>query len=64
MALRLQNTFEYLTDTLESMNNKTMYVLSFQGNEILSGLSQDDYESMIGLLEAAILATDLALYFK
>ena len=36
----------------------------FQGNEILSGLSQDEYESMIGLLEAAILATDLALYFK
>ena len=36
----------------------------FQGNEILCGLSQEEYESMIGLLEAAILATDLALYFK
>lgn len=36
----------------------------FQGNEILSGLTQEEYETVIGLLECAILSTDLALYFK
>ena len=36
----------------------------FQGNEILANLPQDHYEQCIRLLEGAILATDLALYFR
>ena len=40
------------------------YCLYFQGNEILANLQQEHYEECIRLLEGAILATDLALYFR
>lgn len=35
-----------------------------QGNEIFQTLSTEEYNDVIQLLEQAILATDLALYFK
>jgi len=35
-----------------------------QGNEILSNLTQAQYERVLQVLENAILATDLALYFR
>ena len=35
-----------------------------QGSDILSHLDQEEYESVIKILENAILATDLALYFR
>ena len=34
------------------------------GNQILAALSSSEYERVVGLIERAILATDLALYFK
>lgn len=38
--------------------------LSLQGNQILSGLSLDEYKATLKMIERAILATDLALYMK
>lgn len=35
-----------------------------QGNDILMNLSQDDYERVVKIVENAILATDLVLYFR
>ncbi|KAG7221525.1 hypothetical protein INR49_017181 [Caranx melampygus] len=35
-----------------------------QGNQILSGLSLDEYKTTLKMIERAILATDLALYMK
>ncbi|XP_053393300.1 dual 3',5'-cyclic-AMP and -GMP phosphodiesterase 11-like isoform X3 [Mercenaria mercenaria] len=55
----------YSTSTLEHHHfDQCIMILSTEGNEIFSGLSQEEYESVIGLLECAILSTDLALYFK
>jgi len=39
-------------------------VMNNQGSDILSNLTSDEYKKVITLLEEAILATDLALYFK
>ena len=36
----------------------------FQGNEIFGSLSAEDYNNTIKLVEQAIIATDLALYFQ
>lgn len=36
----------------------------FQGSQILSSLSVDEYKSTLKMIEKAILATDLALYMK
>lgn len=36
----------------------------FQGNQILGNLSPDEYSRIIKVLEDAILATDLAVYFR
>ena len=41
-----------------------LYLWLFQGSDILCNLSQADYEQVIGVLENAILSTDLALYFR
>ncbi|XP_052266884.1 dual 3',5'-cyclic-AMP and -GMP phosphodiesterase 11-like [Dreissena polymorpha] len=55
----------YSTSTMEHHHfDQCIMILSTEGNEILSGLSQEEYENAIGLLECAILSTDLALYFK
>lgn len=39
-------------------------ILNSQGNQILANLSPDEYSRVIALLEEAILATDLASYFR
>jgi 3''5''-cyclic nucleotide phosphodiesterase. len=36
----------------------------FQGNQILSNVSPDEYSRIIKVLEEAILSTDLAVYFR
>ncbi|XP_052771551.1 dual 3',5'-cyclic-AMP and -GMP phosphodiesterase 11-like isoform X2 [Mya arenaria] len=55
----------YSTSTMEHHHfDQCIMILSTEGNEILSGLPQEEYENVIGLLECAILSTDLALYFK
>ena len=41
-----------------------IFLISPQGNEIFQTLSTEEYNEVIQLLEQAILATDLALYFK
>ena len=35
-----------------------------QGNNILVGLEEEQYAKVVDMLEKAILATDLALYFQ
>ena len=35
-----------------------------QGNQILSNLSPEEYRHVVNVLEEAILATDLAVYFS
>lgn len=35
-----------------------------QGNNILSGLEEQEYAKVVDMLEKAILATDLAVYFQ
>ncbi|XP_076074511.1 dual 3',5'-cyclic-AMP and -GMP phosphodiesterase 11-like isoform X5 [Mytilus galloprovincialis] len=55
----------YSTSTLEHHHfDQCIMILSTKGNDILSSLKPDEYERVIQLLESAILATDLALYFK
>jgi len=39
-------------------------ILNTQGNQILSHLSPDEYSRVVKVLEDAILATDLAVYFR
>jgi dual 3',5'-cyclic-AMP and -GMP phosphodiesterase 11 len=55
----------YSTSVMERHHfDHCIMILSTKGNDILSNLSKDDYHRVISLLEEAILATDLALYFK
>lgn len=37
---------------------------TLQGNNILSGLGEEEYARVVDMLEKAILSTDLALYFQ
>lgn len=41
-----------------------MYFLIFQGNQILSNVSSEEYSRIVKVLEDAILSTDLAVYFR
>lgn len=55
----------YSTSTLEHHHfDQCIMIISTKGNDILSSLRPEEYERVIQLLESAILATDLALYFK
>ncbi|CAH1793422.1 unnamed protein product [Owenia fusiformis] len=55
----------YSTSVMEHHHfDQCIMILSTKGTEILSNLSQDQYEHAIKILEGAILATDLALYFR
>ncbi|XP_022315399.2 dual 3',5'-cyclic-AMP and -GMP phosphodiesterase 11-like isoform X1 [Crassostrea virginica] len=55
----------YSTSTLEHHHfDQCIMILSTKGNDILCNIRQDEYEEVIQMLENAILATDLALYFK
>lgn len=69
--MQLQNTKEHeiefifplLSQQTECFFNKLIDVY-FQDNNIFQSLSSDDYRLVIHLIEAAIISTDLALYFK
>ncbi|KAL8571841.1 Dual 3',5'-cyclic-AMP and -GMP phosphodiesterase 11 [Nucella lapillus] len=55
----------YGTSTMEHHHfDQCIMILSTKGSDILCNLSQADYEQVIAVLESAILATDLALYFR
>ena len=43
---------------------EALAIVSMQGNQVLNGLTTNQYEVIIKLLECAILSTDLGLYFK
>jgi len=44
--------------------DQCVMILNSQGNQILANLSPEEYSRVIALLEEAILATDLANYFR
>eukprot|EP00079_Xenopus_tropicalis_P027259 XP_012821493.1 PREDICTED: cGMP-specific 3',5'-cyclic phosphodiesterase isoform X3 [Xenopus tropicalis] len=44
--------------------DQCLMILNSQGNQILSGLSVQDYKTVLKMIKQAILATDLALYIK
>ncbi|XP_059167977.1 dual 3',5'-cyclic-AMP and -GMP phosphodiesterase 11-like isoform X2 [Physella acuta] len=55
----------YGTSTMEHHHfDQCIMILSTKGSDIFRNLSQEAYEQVIVLLESAILATDLALYFR
>lgn len=39
-------------------------ILNSPGNQILAHLTSEEYRRVINVLEEAILATDLAIYFR
>ncbi|XP_070185768.1 dual 3',5'-cyclic-AMP and -GMP phosphodiesterase 11-like [Littorina saxatilis] len=55
----------YSTSTMEHHHfDQCIMIISTKGSDILCNLTQADYEQVIGVLENAILSTDLALYFR
>lgn len=55
----------YSTSTMEHHHfDQCLMILNSPGNQILSGLSSEDYSRVIRVLEDAILSTDLAVYFR
>uniref|UniRef100_A0A7N8YK87 Phosphodiesterase n=1 Tax=Mastacembelus armatus TaxID=205130 RepID=A0A7N8YK87_9TELE len=55
----------YCHSTMEHHHfDQCLMILNSPGNQILSGLSLDEYKSTLKMIERAILATDLALYMK
>ncbi|XP_075943306.1 cGMP-specific 3',5'-cyclic phosphodiesterase isoform X2 [Anarhichas minor] len=55
----------YCHSTMEHHHfNQCLMILNSSGNQILSGLSLDEYKTTLKMIERAILATDLALYMK
>ncbi|XP_050425718.1 dual 3',5'-cyclic-AMP and -GMP phosphodiesterase 11-like isoform X2 [Adelges cooleyi] len=55
----------YSTSTMEHHHfDQCLMILNSQGNQILGNLSPDEYTRIIQVLEDAILATDLAVYFR
>lgn len=50
--------------TSKNFINFILFYFSKKGNQILSHLSPAEYSRVIHVLEEAILATDLALYFR
>ncbi|XP_048589168.1 dual 3',5'-cyclic-AMP and -GMP phosphodiesterase 11 isoform X2 [Nematostella vectensis] len=55
----------YSTSTMEHHHfDQCIMIINSQGNEIFNTLSADEYNKIIKLLEASIIATDLALYFQ
>lgn len=55
----------YTTSTLEHHHfDQCIMIIQTEGNNILQALSPDDYKSVVKYIEAAILSTDLALYFR
>ncbi|KAJ8382194.1 hypothetical protein SKAU_G00029720 [Synaphobranchus kaupii] len=55
----------YCHSTMEHHHfDQCLMILNSPGNQILSGLSLEEYKSTLKMIEKAILATDLALYMK
>ncbi|XP_056156200.1 cGMP-specific 3',5'-cyclic phosphodiesterase [Lampris incognitus] len=55
----------YCHSTMEHHHfDQCLMILNSPGNQILSGLSLDEYKATLKMIERAILATDLALYIK
>uniref|UniRef100_A0A3Q3FCI8 Phosphodiesterase n=1 Tax=Labrus bergylta TaxID=56723 RepID=A0A3Q3FCI8_9LABR len=55
----------YCHSTMEHHHfDHCLMILNSPGNQILSGLSLDEYKATLKMIERAILATDLALYMK
>ncbi|XP_044197069.1 cGMP-specific 3',5'-cyclic phosphodiesterase isoform X1 [Thunnus albacares] len=55
----------YCHSTMEHHHfDQCLMILTSPGNQILSGLSLDEYKATLKMIERAILATDLALYMK
>uniref|UniRef100_A0A3P9BP67 Phosphodiesterase n=1 Tax=Maylandia zebra TaxID=106582 RepID=A0A3P9BP67_9CICH len=55
----------YCHSTMEHHHfDQCLMILNSHGNQILSGLSLDEYKATLKMIERAILATDLALYMK
>uniref|UniRef100_A0A8C7XWL5 Phosphodiesterase n=1 Tax=Oryzias sinensis TaxID=183150 RepID=A0A8C7XWL5_9TELE len=55
----------YCHSTMEHHHfDQCLMILNTPGNQILSGLSLDEYKATLKMIEKAILATDLALYMK
>ncbi|CAF2005291.1 unnamed protein product [Rotaria magnacalcarata] len=55
----------YTTSTLEHHHfDQCIMILQTEGNNILQALSADDYKLVVRYIEAAIVSTDLALYFR
>ncbi|KAM3590897.1 uncharacterized protein V6R79_018620 [Siganus canaliculatus] len=55
----------YCHSTMEHHHfDHCLMILNSPGNQILSGLSLDEYKTTLKMIERAILATDLALYMK
>ncbi|KAK9524357.1 hypothetical protein VZT92_016759 [Zoarces viviparus] len=55
----------YCHSTMEHHHfDQCLMILNSSGNQILSGLSLDEYKTTLKMVERAILATDLALYMK
>ncbi|KAH9413579.1 cGMP-specific 3',5'-cyclic phosphodiesterase [Dermatophagoides pteronyssinus] len=55
----------YSTSTLEHHHfDQSLMILNSQGNQILSNLSPEEYRRVVHVMEEAILATDLAIYFR
>ncbi|XP_064091745.1 dual 3',5'-cyclic-AMP and -GMP phosphodiesterase 11-like isoform X1 [Macrobrachium nipponense] len=55
----------YTTSTMEHHHfDQCVMILNSAGNQILSNCTPDEYSRVINVLEDAILATDLAVYFR
>ncbi|XP_071946809.1 cGMP-specific 3',5'-cyclic phosphodiesterase-like isoform X2 [Antedon mediterranea] len=55
----------YTTSVMEHHHfDHCIMILNSENNNIFQSLSAEDYQSVLKMLESAILATDLALYFK
>lgn len=55
----------YSTSTMEHHHfDHCIMILNCDNNRFLEGLSSETYERLIRFIESAILATDLAMYFK
>lgn len=55
----------YTTSTMEHHHfDQCVMILNSSGNQILSNCTPDEYSRVISVLEDAILATDLAVYFR
>uniref|UniRef100_A0A7N6F7V7 Phosphodiesterase n=1 Tax=Anabas testudineus TaxID=64144 RepID=A0A7N6F7V7_ANATE len=55
----------YCHSTMEHHHfDQCLMILNSPANQILSGLSLDEYKTTLKMIERAILATDLALYMK